>query len=63
MSNFDGLFLLDFLFNRLQTLAQKGNKMLSYDFFLRIHSCSSGFMQDFLDYYVGRCRFNDVQVE
>ena len=30
--------------------------------FLGIHSCSSGFIQDFLDHYVDQCRFNDVHV-
>ena len=30
--------------------------------FFRIHSCSSGFIQDFLDHYADRCRFNDVHV-
>ena len=29
---------------------------------LRIHSCSSGFIQDFLNHYADRCRFNDVYV-
>ena len=28
--------------------------------FLRIPSCSSGFIQDFLNHYVNRCRLNDV---
>ena len=30
--------------------------------FKRIPSCSSRFIQDFMDHYVDRCRFNDVHV-
>ena len=30
--------------------------------FKKNHSCSSGFIRDFLDHYVDRCRFNDVHV-
>ena len=29
---------------------------------LRIHTCSYGFIQDFLDHYVDGCRSNDVNV-
>ena len=63
MSNFDRLFLLDFLSNRIQLLAQwsLGIEVFCYDC-LRNHSCSSCFIQDFRDHYVDQCRFNDVHV-
>ena len=45
MSNFDGLFLLEFLFNRLQALPEwsLGIEVLCYDF-LGIHNCSFEFI-------------------
>ena len=60
MSNFDGLFLLEFLSHRLQTLAQwnLGLGEVCYDY----QSCSSTFIQDVLDYYVDQCQFNVVNV-
>ena len=60
MSNFDRLFLLGFFFK--PWLNDSYVLKFSAMTFLRIHSCSSGFIQDFLDHYVDQCRLNDVHV-
>ena len=51
----------------IQSTSNIGTKILRYWgllvwLFQRISSCSSGFIRDFLDHYVNRCRFNDVHV-
>ena len=50
------LFFPEFSSNQLQTLAQwLGIGEVCY-IFLRISSCSPGFIQDFLDHYVDQCQ-------
>ena len=54
LGTFDVLFLPVLLSNRFQTcgLWSLGIEGYYYDFFLRILSCSSGFIDHFLDQYV-----------
>ena len=59
MGNFSlNLYPIDFKTSHNDPLVLKMNAMNS----LGIHSCSTGFIQDFLDHYADECWSNDVDV-
>ena len=59
-----GLYISLWVF--IQSTSNFGTMILRYCsvmlWLLIIHSCSSGFIQDFVDHYVDRCRLNDVSL-
>ena len=52
--DYDVIFFFEFFSNRFQTLPlwSPGIEVYCYDFLLRIPTCHSGFIQDFLNPYV-----------